>query len=335
MNVDPTPSIERDEEKRAYYLALSGSTPWQVSDTSIIHFAGYDDIVTAVADDGYSCVIQAGTKEGVAQVNLAVEGQIVSVKVTVISDQVQVTRKKVEAPAVGNGTSTSQLYLMSNIGSDVYQNKANKPRELMNARIAAVINNSFSAGYPMLASGEQGIKCSTMDLSNLSFRLVDGNFRPLKLLNPMYINLQVMPMDANPVGDISSFQGKLPKDRPTPREARKQQEEQVALQMQQLQISEVQKQKTDALMKELTPAQQLQFLALSPEQREYFRTFNEKQVVQTEDQALEEQQLALQLAQRAEAQMGWVERWKYSLAAPEKQKEIIAQKILPQMAQIK
>jgi hypothetical protein len=48
-------------------------------------------------------------------------------------------------------------------------------------------------------------------------------------------------MDQNPTTDISSFQGKLPKDRPTPREARKQQEEQLALQMQQLEISEAEK----------------------------------------------------------------------------------------------
>jgi hypothetical protein len=220
---------------------------------------------------------------------------------------------------------------MSNIGSDIFQNKVEKPRELINARIAAVINNSFSAGYPMLASGEAQIKVATMDLSNLSFRLVDGNFRPLKLLNPMYINLLVMPSDANPVGDISSFQGKLPKDRPTPREARKQQEEQLALQMQQLQISATEKQKTDQLMKILTPAQQLQYLALSPEKQEYFRLYNERQHVQTEEEALEEQQLAQQLAQRAEADMYWWQK----IGDKQKVAQKIARIVTPQIAEYK
>jgi hypothetical protein len=290
-------------------------------------------------------VIQAGTKIGKADI-MVKEGRYndnpdpigewtVKFTVNVQSDQVRVTRKKIEAPAVGSGTRTSQLYLMSNIGTDVYQNKMEKPRELMNARIAAVINNSFSAGYPMLASGEPSIRVSTMDLSNLSFRLVDGNFKPLKPLNPMYINLQVSPMDINPTTDISPFLGKLPRDRPTPREFQKQQEEQLALQMQQLQISETEKQKTDLIMKQLTPAQQLQFLALSPENQEYYRVFCEKQQVQQQDDALADQQLIQQLAQTAEARIPWYQKFVLSNASRQQQAQELAKQVGQEFKQIK
>jgi hypothetical protein len=82
----------------------------------------------------------------------------------------------------------------------------------------------------------------------------------------------------------------------------------------------------------LTPAQQLQFLALSPEQQEYFRRYNEKQYVQTQEEAAQEQQLALQLAQQAEAEMTFLQRWAYS---KQRKSQMIAQRVQQGLAQFR
>jgi hypothetical protein len=93
------------------------------------------------------------------------------------------------------------------------------PNKLEVAQVSAVINNTFSPAYPITAVGNGAVIIDTMNLSNLSFQLVDGNFKPLRLLNPMYLTLDVRPADILPYEDISQFNGKLPKDAPTPQQA--------------------------------------------------------------------------------------------------------------------
>jgi hypothetical protein len=141
--------------------------------------------------------------------------QSVSTTITVINDLVEITRYKIEAPAVGNPLSTPQLYLLSNIGNQVYQNSLMDPKFFSNAQVSATIQNSFSAGYCIQAAGDAPVKISTTTLCNVSFELVDGNFQPMKLLSPLYLTLSVNPVLQDVNNDLSQWSGKLPLDAPT------------------------------------------------------------------------------------------------------------------------
>jgi hypothetical protein len=324
-----------------YGFDQDNSTPWRIKDTSIIHFANRELSVTQVEDDGWSCVIEAGNVTGVGTIFMHMaDGRDwgeVSFDVQVYNDQVEMNRQRVEAPAVGNGLSTPQLYLMSNIGTDMFQSNSTLPTVLddkpslelatglRNARVAAIINNSFSAGYPITTGGEPPSRVSTMDVSNLTFRLVDANFKPIKLLNPMYLTIQVSPVEQNTIQDISQFAGKLPKDKPTPREAQKLRDQQVQQQAQQMQLDEQQKQKTNAMLAKLTPSQQLQYLSLPPEQRDTFRLYQERLMVQKDNDVLQEQQLMQQLAPNALQRMSQGEKIEYFFASAEKKQQMVAQ----------
>jgi hypothetical protein len=78
--------------------------------------------------------------------------------------------------------------------------------------ISATIENSFSAGYSIQAVGDGPTRIPTAILTNLSFRLLDANFIPVKLLNPLYLTISVNPCDVDPneLGDMQ-----IPKNSPT------------------------------------------------------------------------------------------------------------------------
>jgi hypothetical protein len=156
-----------------------------------------------------------------------------SLRFEVINDLIPIIRHKVEAPAVGNPMSTPQLYLMSNCGNQVYRNSVAEPDQLVNAMVSATMSNSFSPGYPILASGETVQRFPTSALANLSFWLVDGNFRPVKLLNPMYLTITVNPIEQDPSRDISQWNALLPINAPTPEQKAKAEQAQQAQQQQQ------------------------------------------------------------------------------------------------------
>jgi hypothetical protein len=132
--------------------------------------------------------------------------------INVINDLVEILRPKIEAPAVGNPLSTPQLYLKSNCGAQVLQNSMVTPDTITNCMVSATIQNSFSAGYSIQASGDAPVRIATANLSNLSFQLLDGNFRPLKLLNPLYLTMSVSPVPQDP-GELAGMM--IPKNSPT------------------------------------------------------------------------------------------------------------------------
>jgi hypothetical protein len=137
-----------------------------------------------------------------------------TISFTVLNDLVPITKYKVEGPAVGNPMSTPQLYLMSNCGNQVYRNSVSEPGRLINAMVSATLSNSFSPGYPILASGDLVQRFPTSALANLSFWLVDGNFHPIKLLNPMYLTINVNPLEQDANSDISQWNALLPLTHP-------------------------------------------------------------------------------------------------------------------------
>ena len=50
------------------------------------------------------------------------------------------------------------------------------------------INNSYSANFPVIANNaEFSTYALSNDFSDITFELVDAEFRPVKLLSPMYL----------------------------------------------------------------------------------------------------------------------------------------------------
>jgi hypothetical protein len=204
------------------------SVTWEMEDTLHLSFVTpavkYDGKWIA-KDDGHAIQVKAGNVASPEHSPVYVicgwdevgqdERQYAQVAITVINDLVPVTRYKVEAPAVGNPMSSPQLYLMSNVGNQVYRNTIDNPKMFDNATVLATIQNSFSPGYPIMASGESACQIPTSQLADLSFSLVDSYFHPIHLLNPLTLTIQVSPVLQNVNNDLSAWTGKLPKDAPT------------------------------------------------------------------------------------------------------------------------
>jgi hypothetical protein len=87
--------------------------------------------------------------------------------------------------------STPVLYLLSNTGGDVYRMNLDK-NNLQNGTISMIIHNSFSTGMPAVYQ-QAGIttRIYNSDLTFMRFTLCDCNLKPIKLLNPYFITLQV------------------------------------------------------------------------------------------------------------------------------------------------
>ena len=88
----------------------------------------------------------------------------------------------VQALSVGNFLSTPILYLLASIGEKCFIN------EQKNKRILMRINNSYSANFPVISNNaEFSTYGLSNDFSDITFELVDANFKSIKLLSPMYL----------------------------------------------------------------------------------------------------------------------------------------------------
>jgi hypothetical protein len=141
------------------------------------------------------------------------------IRLTVITDQIQMEDWSIEAPYVGNSMSTSQLYLLSNCGNQWFNNDLNNTVDLDAVMVSAVIHNSFSVGLPITGSGDAPTMVTGCDLSHLEYRLVDSNYVPIKLQSPMFLTLKVDAAE-DPAKDVSMWKGKLPRDAPLNRRLR-------------------------------------------------------------------------------------------------------------------
>ena len=84
--------------------------------------------------------------------------------------------------SVGNYLSTPILYLLGSIGEKCFINDRGNRKILMR------INNSYSANFPVIANNaEFSTYALSNDFSDITFELVDANFKPIKLLCPMYL----------------------------------------------------------------------------------------------------------------------------------------------------
>ena len=88
----------------------------------------------------------------------------------------------VQCLSVGNYLSTPILYLLASIGEKCFIN------DNANRKILMRINNSYSANFPVIANNaEFSTYALSNDFSDITFELVDAEFRPVKLLSPMYL----------------------------------------------------------------------------------------------------------------------------------------------------
>jgi hypothetical protein len=88
---------------------------------------------------------------------------------------------------------TPVLYLTSNVGTTCY---SYKDKECINQKILMRINNHFIHGQPIVCNNfEFSSRIPSNALSDVWFRLVDANFQPVKLLNPMYLSAVATGLD--------------------------------------------------------------------------------------------------------------------------------------------
>jgi hypothetical protein len=112
---------------------------------------------------------------------------------------------------------------------------------------------------------------------------VDANFIPIRLLNPLYLTLSVNPI-ADESEDLTSFAGKLPKDKPTPEQAQaiaKKQEEEA-------QAAEEQKQ-TSGIIQEVISGLVQQYKDQKTQEAQQ-QLYEQQQAQLAQQQALEQQQ---------------------------------------------
>ena len=88
----------------------------------------------------------------------------------------------VQCLSVGTFLTTPILYLLASIGEKCLINSKGDKRILMR------INNSYSANFPVIANNaEFSTYALSNDFSDITFELVDANFKPVKLLAPLYL----------------------------------------------------------------------------------------------------------------------------------------------------
>lgn len=101
------------------------------------------------------------------------------------------TKHILQLKDVGAFLSTPVLYLASNIGQNSFKN-INSSDSLTSTRIVMRLNNSYSSAYPIFATnGDFNVRVLSTDLSDIRFTLVDANYVEVKLLNPMYITINI------------------------------------------------------------------------------------------------------------------------------------------------
>ena len=60
------------------------------------------------------------------------------------------------------------------------------------------VSNSFSANYPIInGNAEFQSVVPTNSLSDIEFKLVDANRKPIRLLTPMYLSINVEAVEEN------------------------------------------------------------------------------------------------------------------------------------------
>lgn len=160
---------------------------YESADPSIASIS--NNIVTGVAPGSTTIKIHC---------NYNVEGEqkekIHTVNVNVKSDKVPIVINRYISSTVGYYLSTPILYLLTSIGAQVFCNDIDDSKKMNSGNIAMILNNSFSANFPIVAQQYDITTRTTINYtSDLYFILVDANMHHVKLLNPMYVTIKLEP----------------------------------------------------------------------------------------------------------------------------------------------
>ena len=122
------------------------------------------------------------------------------VKITILSEYHDITRYRIISDSVGYMLSTPILYLLTNVGNSIFYNEMRNQKKLQCGTVCMCLNNSYSASYPIIAQqAEITTKCAINATSDIYFILVDANMREVKLLNPMYITVQITAVEGESI----------------------------------------------------------------------------------------------------------------------------------------
>ena len=160
-----------------------------------------DNPAVATVNNGYIRAISAGSTVIHYQLKSKFDERIFekTIKITIKSQYNIVTKHQIISDTVGYMLSTPILYLLTNIGSSVFFNEIHDQHKMQCGTVCMCMNNSYASSMPIVAmQGDIVTKCAITATSDIFFILVDANMRPVKLLNPFYITVNIKPDEDQP-----------------------------------------------------------------------------------------------------------------------------------------
>ena len=115
-----------------------------------------------------------------------------TINVVVKSSTAMVTKHRITIDSVGYLLSTPVLYLLTNLGTAVFFNEIDDESKLQCGTVAMKLSNSWAGSFPIVAEQTEIVTRAHIGLAtDFWVWLVDANMREVKLLNPMYITVQI------------------------------------------------------------------------------------------------------------------------------------------------
>ena len=179
------------------YIEIDGIKYFFKDEYSDISQVGFSEILNDVLSST-SCVSSIDNC-GRLNIKSALEFEINDMSYNVklltgfYNDELPMKSKNITASSVGYILLTPILYLISNLGSkDNNIIKGSSDTSYSNHKIFMKVYNSFTSNYPIINSnGEFRSTLPVNSLSDVQFKLVDSNFKDVRLLTPMYLSIQI------------------------------------------------------------------------------------------------------------------------------------------------
>ena len=190
----PTEITLTETENTTIYAKI---TPFN-STYSEIWVSENPDIATV--NNGYIRAISTGST--IIRYQLKAGNRIIDKKIDiVVKSQYRIVQKyNIISDSVGYMLSTPILYLLTNVGNSIFFNEIHDQNKIQCGTVCMCMNNSYASSMPIVAmQGDITTKCAINATSDIFFILVDANMRPVKLLNPFYLTVNVRPDEDQPM----------------------------------------------------------------------------------------------------------------------------------------
>jgi hypothetical protein len=190
----PTEITLTETENTTIYAKI---TPFN-STYSEIWVSENPDIATV--SNGYIRAISTGST--IIRYQLKAGNSVFDKKIDItVKSQYRIVQKyNIISDTVGYMLSTPILYLLTNVGNSIFFNEIHDQNKIQCGTVCMCMNNSYASSMPIVAmQGDITTKCAINATSDIFFILVDANMRPVKLLNPFYITVNVRPDEDQPM----------------------------------------------------------------------------------------------------------------------------------------